>query len=236
MITGQKETYYAEYLQLHKVLDAQLPKSLAKGNEAHDEMLFHHLRQLRKNVADERDVPAYVVFSDVALRQMAREYPANEREFMQISGVGSRKLQEFGTVFLNAIADYLETQPRQRFSGESSSTLSPSVSSMKKPLGKTVQETLRCFRSGLTVEDIATQRGLVRGTIYGHLEQAIQAGEAIDHTRLLTADQQSQIAVAFAQTGFGNLTGAKELLGDLFDYGQLRLFRVLHGKNVSEQS
>lgn len=68
------------------------------------------------------------------------------------------------------------------------------------------------------------------GTIYGHLEQAIQAGESVDINRALTPDQQAQIATAFAQTGFGNLTGAKELLGDLYDYGQLRLFRAIQGK------
>jgi uncharacterized protein YpbB len=79
------------------------------------------------------------------------------------------------------------------------------------------------------VEHIAHQRGLAASTIYGHLEQAIQAGEPIDINRLLTHDQQTQIAGAFTQTGYGNLTGAKELLGDLYDYGQLRLFRAVHG-------
>ena len=71
---------------------------------------------------------------------------------------------------------------------------------------------------------------MVVGTIYGHLEQAIQAGEPIDINRIMTADQQTQIASAFAKTGFGNLTGAKELLDDLYDYDQLRLFRTVHGK------
>ena len=52
----------------------------------------------------------------------------------------------------------------------------------------------------------------------------------VDINRLLTAEQQTHIASAFAQTGFGNLTGAKELLGDLYDYGQLRLFRAIQGK------
>ncbi len=231
-LTAQGKDFLQECqpIILTKPMRAPEKKTSSTGDLAHDEMLFHQLRQLRKNVADERDVPAYVVFSDVALRQMSREYPVNEREFMQISGVGSRKLQEFGVIFLKAIADYLEAQPRQSFSRDSSSSPPPSGASKNKPLGATVQETLRGFQSGLTVEAIAMQRGLVRGTIYGHLEQAIQAGETIDHTRLLTSDQQSQIAVAFAQTGFGNLTGAKELLGDLFDYGQLRLFRIIHGQ------
>jgi hypothetical protein len=80
------------------------------------------------------------------------------------------------------------------------------------------------------VEHIAKQRGLVASTIYGHLEQAIQAGEPVDRTQLWTSEQESEMAAAFAKTGFGNLTGAKELLGDLYDYGQLRLFRAAHGK------
>jgi len=80
------------------------------------------------------------------------------------------------------------------------------------------------------VEQIARERGLVISTIYGHLEQGIQAGELVGINRLLKPDQQAHIAAAFAQTGFENLTGAKELLGDLYDYGQLRLFRALHEK------
>ncbi len=76
----------------------------------------------------------------------------------------------------------------------------------------------------------------IRGTKRGNKgrdffsEQAIQVGELVGINRLLTPDQQARIAAAFVQTGFGNLTGAKELLGDLCDYAQLRLFRTLHGK------
>ncbi|MDA0739636.1 MAG: DNA helicase RecQ [Nitrospirae bacterium] len=218
-------------IMLTKPMSAPERKTSSTGDLAHDEGLFSHLRQLRKTLADERDVPAYVIFSDVALRQMAREYPTTEREFLQISGVGNRKLQEFGEVFLSAIAEYVETHARQDFSKEAPIPSSPPPgSSRKKQLGNTVQETLRCFRLGDSVEQIAQQRGLVPSTIFGHLEQAIQAGEQVDTERLLPPEQHEQIAAAFAQTGFANLTGAKEILGDLCDYGQLRLFRAIHGK------
>ncbi|MEX2493017.1 MAG: DNA helicase RecQ [Nitrospirales bacterium] len=206
---------------------AQLTEELA-----HDESLFAQLRQLRKNLADERDVPAYVIFSDVALRQMAQDYPTNEQEFLRISGVGSRKLKEFGADFLAAIAEYLESNPRQNFSKISTPPPLTPTTGKPKPLSGTIQETLRLFQRGFSVEHIAKQRGLAASTIYGHLEQAIQAGESVDINRFLTPDQQTQIAEAFTQTGFGNLTGAKELLGDLYDYNQLRLFRAIHGKNA----
>ncbi len=217
-------------VMLTKPMSATERKQAPPGDVAYDEGLFNRLRKLRKSLADERDVPAYVVFSDVALRQMARERPANEREFLQISGVGKQKLQEFGTVFLAAIAEHMETHPVQNFPKEPPPPSPSPVSSRKKQLGNTVQETLRCFRLGDSVEQIAQQRGLVIGTIYGHLEQAIQAGEPVDTERLLSPDQQARIAEAFSKTGFGNVTGAKELLGDLCHYGQLRIFRAVHGR------
>ena len=217
-------------LMLTKPMSPPAHKLPPAGDLAYDETLFNRLRYLRKALADERDVPAYVVFSDVALRQMARDYPTNEQEFLQISGVGSRKLQEFGSMFLKVIAEHLVnypplTVPQKPYSSPSS------LSSRKRPLGDTVHETLRWFQLGHSVEEIAKQRSLVTSTIYGHLEQAIQAGEAVDLTCLWTPEQELEMTAAFAKTGFGNLTGAKELLDDLYDYGQLRLFRAVHEKN-----
>ncbi len=89
------------------------------GDIGCDEELFDRLRHLRKALADERDVPAYIVFSDVSLRQMARHYPADDEEFARISGVGEKKLREFGAVFLGEIADHLGTPPRQIFAEDS---------------------------------------------------------------------------------------------------------------------
>ena len=63
----------------------------ARGDIECDEALFEKLRVVRKGIADLRDVPAYVVFSDVALRLMAREYPQKPAEFARISGVGDEE-------------------------------------------------------------------------------------------------------------------------------------------------
>ena len=106
-------------IKLTRPVAAPEPKIRRVGEIACDEALFDRLRRLRKQLADERDVPAYIVFSDVALRQMAREYPADEREFARISGVGEKKLREFGEAFLAEISDYLKTNARQIFAEES---------------------------------------------------------------------------------------------------------------------
>jgi ATP-dependent DNA helicase RecQ len=104
---------------LTKPVTAQEPKAHRAGEIACDEVLFDRLRRLRKQLADERNVPAYIVFSDVALRQMARDYPASEREFARITGVGEKKLREFGDAFLAEIAAHVGNNPRQIFADDS---------------------------------------------------------------------------------------------------------------------
>jgi len=80
-----------------------------------DEELFERLRGLRRKLADERNVPAYVIFSDVSLREMARNYPTTEGEFRRISGVGAHKLKDFAAAFLSKIKDYLVNNPGRTF-------------------------------------------------------------------------------------------------------------------------
>jgi ATP-dependent DNA helicase RecQ len=68
-----------------------------------DEELFETLRALRRTMAEERGIPPYLIFNDASLREMARERPATAEAFLQIKGVGLRKLQELGPRFLACI-------------------------------------------------------------------------------------------------------------------------------------
>ena len=74
------------------------------GGGPYDADVFRALRDLRRELADERDVPAYVVFSDAVLRAMARDLPRTAAQLRAISGVGEKKLADFGARFLEAIA------------------------------------------------------------------------------------------------------------------------------------
>jgi ATP-dependent DNA helicase RecQ len=75
------------------------------GDDAeYDRDLFAVLRALRREIAAERDVPPYVVFSDAVLRAMARDVPRTAAQLRAISGVGEKKLADFGARFLEAIA------------------------------------------------------------------------------------------------------------------------------------
>src|SRR5206468_1858419 len=85
-----------------------------------DELLFGRLRKLRRQLADERGVPAYIIFSDVSLREMARNYPTNTGEFRRIAGVGEQKLKDFAEPFLSEIRAYLTTNECRTFSDNDS--------------------------------------------------------------------------------------------------------------------
>lgn len=91
------------------------PRSKRAGEITCDEALFEKLRQLRREIADSLGVPAYIVFGDGTLREMARDYPTDENALRTISGVGERKLDQFGAQFIDCIVKYLRENPRQAF-------------------------------------------------------------------------------------------------------------------------
>jgi ATP-dependent DNA helicase RecQ len=70
-----------------------------------DEPLFERLRELRRSIAAEQGVPAYVVFGDATLMAMAAARPTDEEEFLAISGVGKAKLERYSAAFLAEVAD-----------------------------------------------------------------------------------------------------------------------------------
>ena len=195
-----------------------------------DEVLMASLRQLRKSLADARDVPAYVVFSDVALRQMARQYPTDEPAFARISGVGEKKLRELGAAFLERISAHVATHGRQRWEEPAAA---PAPAPAKPRINDTSRETLRRFREGSSPEEIARERELATSTILNHLAAAAEAGEAVALETLLTPEQEARIVEAFAVTGAANLAAALERLGDGLTYGHLRLFRAVRAARAA---
>ena len=149
-------------VRLTRPVSAPEPKASRAGEIACDELLFERLVRLRKQLADERALPPHILFSDVTLRQVARDYPASERALARISGMSARKLQEFGRVLLAVVAGHLETQPRQIFAETSFEDDVPRearstrrASSDAAPYDKELFERLRMVRRRM-----AERRGL----------------------------------------------------------------------------
>ncbi|HZG37225.1 MAG TPA: DNA helicase RecQ [Nodosilinea sp.] len=183
------------------------------------------LKALRKTLADQQSVPPYVVFPESALRQMAHTRPQTMEAFGQVSGVGSRKLAQYGEVFTDAIrqfcADYgLESDP-----GAAARRSRP-VRERRQAVGDTHRQTLDLHRQGLSLQEIADQRGLKATTIASHLEQLIRQGETVEVDQLVDASRQRTIVAVLAEMENASLTEIRDRLGPTFSYEDIRLVRA----------
>jgi ATP-dependent DNA helicase RecQ len=209
------------------------PEKARAGAIECDELLFERLRVRRRKLADERDVPAYVIFSDVSLREMARAYPTTASEFRRIPGVGQQKLKDFAEPFLGEIRSYLSDNPRRK-----TATLAVGRTGVSSAAGRTrflndsQIETLRRFRKGDSVDEIARARGFVTSTIYGHLVTAIERGQIAERERFFTSEQEKEIAAAIRQISDGKLVDVSALLGGKYDIGELRIFRAFAARTL----
>ncbi|WP_210560511.1 DNA helicase RecQ [Psychrosphaera aestuarii] len=75
----------------------------------YDKRLYARLKSLRRSIADEHDVPPFVVFNDATLVDMANKLPTNQRQMLAVSGVGETKLKRYGDAFIQVIQRHLES-------------------------------------------------------------------------------------------------------------------------------
>jgi len=194
-----------------------------EGQIACDEGLFARLRQLRKRLADENNVAAYVIFSDVTLRLMAREYPVSDADFGRLSGVGEIKRRQYGPVFCAEIADYVKSHPRQVFADSLKSWKGPSPRTSTK---NTARESWDLFQGGLSVNQVARKRDLGPRTVVQHLAEIIATGERCDLRRFFSADEQAEMETVFATRGMERLAIVKEAVSPSITYEQLQICRA----------
>jgi ATP-dependent DNA helicase RecQ len=220
--TGREALKKRTTITLTKPVEVAEKRTRARAGEIPcDEELFDVLRQLRRRIADERNVPAYVIFSDVSLREMGRAYPTRLGDFAKIPGVGQQKLQAFGEVFVAAVNEFLLSHPRQEFS-PGTPTAQP-----RPAFNDSAAETLTLFRAGGSIDDIARARGFVRSTICDHLLRAINNGEPLACAHFFTPEQETELAKAFRETDGQALKPIYESLGGRYDYEDLQLYRAL---------
>ena len=139
-----------------------------------------------------------------------------------MSGVGAAKLEEYGDVFVKHIREYAEEQGLQEREKPLERRKSRSV---RRP-GSTYAKTLELFREGLSIEDIATQRGLSPGTVIGHLERLAAHGEEISVNHLLDPERFNLIKQEIERSETPWMLAIRDALGDGYSYDEIRLVRL----------
>ena len=141
---------------------------------------FEALRILRKQIADEKHVPPFVIFGDNSLQEMAYYLPENAENFAKISGVGQQKLTEYGDLFLNIIEmikndENLESKLiPSRHSRRNSNKLSKNSRTRKSNIKSGhYDKTLKLILEKKSLPEISKIIGFQVGTIITHCEKLI---------------------------------------------------------------
>jgi ATP-dependent DNA helicase RecQ len=206
---AKKVLFDNEKVQLTAVQKLNVEKQETKVSKSKTvaNSLFENLRKLRYEISKEESVPAYVIFSDAALRQMETERPTSENELLAIDGVGKAKLEKYGAAFIQAILDF------QKAKGVK-----------KKKEATTYKETFDLYQQGLSVEEIAQKRKLGLSTIMSHLAKLFVDGKNIDLTPFISDDEVIEIAVAKTKLEApSTLKPYFDYFEEKLDYGKIRL-------------
>nr|WP_315178829.1 DNA helicase RecQ [uncultured Flavobacterium sp.] len=217
---AKKVLFEGEKVQLTTVQKINIEKHEVKETKSKSvaNSLFETLRKLRYEISKEEEVPAYVIFSDAALRQMETERPMSDTELLAIDGVGRAKLEKYGDAFIKAIIDFQKSKVVR-----------------KKKEATTYKETLELYKSGLSVEEIAQKRKLGLSTIMSHLAKLYVDGADVDLNPFISKEEVSQIAEAQIKLESPNaLKPYFDYLEEKIDYGKIRLaLAILEKENTA---
>jgi len=209
----------------------------------YDENLFERLRVIRKNLAEEQQVPPFVIFSDKTLHEMCRYYPVSLSDMRKISGIGNAKLDRYGEYFIGEIQSYLNDNPAISFPDRQSANktirIPPRPPLVKGGRGdfkisETVEKTYELYKKGFSIGHIAKQRNLTQSTIAGHLERLIQNGYDIDIDRFIDRLKRHKIEELFLKLQDWNLSPVIEHFSGTVSYEEARLVRAFLLRRTSE--
>jgi ATP-dependent DNA helicase RecQ len=186
--------------------------------EGVDQGLFDALRQLRREEATRRAVPAYIVFSDATLRDMARRRPSIIERLLDVHGVGQQKSADFGRQFVEFIVSYC----RQHDVPMDVSPQPQSAPAISAPPASAVQS-FPLFDEGLSVEETSRRLGRAISTTYGYLEAYIRHRGVTDITPWISRNELEQIEAAVEHAGIDRLKPIYEALHGRIGYERIRL-------------
>ncbi len=188
--------------------------------------LYNRLHKLRKQYADANKVPPYVVFADSSLRLMAQQQPQTLAQFAQISGVGARKLAQYGEMFTAEIRAF-RGESGLSVQTESDPTPPLAIQSLSKSdVSHTHLQTLDFYQRGLDIAEIAIERSMRENTITDHLIKLLECGYELNLDRIVALDRQHSIEQAIRTVGADRLTPIREQLGDGYSYEEIKLVRA----------
>ncbi len=199
-----------------------------KGNFDND--LFQRLRKLRKSLADEAEVPPYVVFSDKTLVEMAAFFPKSPESLEKIHGVGKVKLENYGPVFLDEIKAHCRERGIEEIPISRAASVKKTAPSSAK---KRYAEVGEAFAAGKSVEWLANyykvKESTVLSNLYDYLKDGHRLGpEGFRNLAAVPEEQEREAIGVFDEFGAYRLKPVFEALGGRVSYEDLHRLRLYY--------
>ncbi len=201
-----------------------------ESEQEYDRVLFEMLRKKRKELADEANVPPYVIFPDKTLIEMATFFPQSEESLLDIHGVGSAKLQKYGTAFLDTIHQYCDKNQIKEQT-KRKSRISKSIS---KPTQKRKHIIVaEAYNAGKSIGEIMAEFDIKQDTVLNHLYKYLQEGNSLRADGLLTlstihSNQRTVVLKAFDKLGAEYLKPVFDALNGKISYDELRILQLYY--------
>jgi len=171
-------------------------------------VLWEALREHRKALASEQEIPAYMIFHDATLAEMSERQPQTLEQLSRVSGVGQSKLDKYGAGFLEVILANINAQPAE-------------------DINDTTAISIALLKQGANPDAIASERKLALTTVYGHLSQGIASGELkLSDVVTLSDTALKEIQFAFEHSEDGKMKPIYEMLDGEYDYNVLKCVKA----------
>ena len=209
-----------------RLLKAREPSSSGRKStqstaswEGVDRDLFETLRQLRGSLASEKQVPAYVIFSDASLRDMSRRRPSTLESFRIVHGVGQKKVADYGETFLAVILTHCD-QANVPMDVAVTYVAAPPVAKLPNA---NAMAAFPHFEIGLPIAQIAEKIDRAESTVHSYLCVFIKYKKITDPTRWVSAQTAAAVSAAYEKLGPGPLKPLFVELKEQVSYNDIRI-------------
>jgi hypothetical protein len=214
---GAKSVAAIEKIQLKPELKLK-PVSMLGGKT--DSLLLQEIKTWRSAMADEEDLPIYMVLPQKTMYDLVSFLPVTMKELKEIKGFGKKKIQKYGEEIIGIIRNYIQVNHLDKIDVEIPEDVAPAKP--KKEKGQTQNVSFEMFRQGKTVEEIAALRSLTVATIGGHLARFVASGE-LEISKIIASEKLELITSYFRNAETASLSEALATMGNQVSYWEMRM-------------
>jgi ATP-dependent DNA helicase RecQ len=193
------------------------------------EELFERLRNIRREISLEENIPPYMIFNDKSLKEMSSKYPVNKYMMLNIKGVGENKYEKYGERFIDIIRAYVEENEitvNVLMTTDSGNGVVSKENGIKKE--PTYKISYDLYQELGSFEAVAKVRNIKVLTVENHIFEAHRNGYYVNLDDLITEGFEAQIIQVVKQVGTERLRPIKDMLSEEVSYAAIKAVIIKH--------